>query len=114
MSKGSKRTSEVGGSGRWSAKRKVAAVLRLLKGEDLDTVSRELKVTASTLSEWREVFLANGLAGLKSREVDGRDEKIAALEKALAEAALDLSISRAINVVYERKAGPLALGKSTS
>ena len=62
-----------------------AAVLRLLKGEDLDTVSRELKVTASTLSEWREVFLANELAGLKSREVDSRDEKIAALKKALAE-----------------------------
>jgi transposase len=114
MSKGSKRTSEVGGSGRWSAKRKVAAVLRLLKGEDLDTVSRELKVTASTLSEWREVFLASGLAGLKSREVDGRDEQIAALKKALGENALDLAISREIIRAYERKAGPLAPGKSTS
>jgi hypothetical protein len=71
-------------------------------------------MTASTLSEWREVFPGNALAGLKSREVDGRDEKIAALEKALAETALDLSISRAINVVYERKAGPLVSGKSTS
>jgi transposase len=114
MSKGSKRASEVGGSGRWSAKRKVAAVLRLLKGEDLDTVSRELRVTASTLSEWREVFLANGLAGLKSREVDGRDEQIAALKKALGENALDLAISREIIRAYERKAGPLAPGKSTS
>jgi transposase len=114
MSKGSKRTSEVGGSGRWSAKRKVAAVLRLMKGEDLDTVSRELRVTASTLSEWREVFLANGLAGLKSRELDGRDEQIAALKKALGENALDLAISREIIRAYERKAGPLAPGKSTS
>jgi transposase len=114
MSKGSKRTSEVGGAGRWSAKRKVAAVLRLMKGEDLDTVSRELRVTASTLSEWREVFLANGLAGLKSRELDGRDEQIAALKKALGENALDLAISREIIRAYERKAGPLAPGKSTS
>jgi hypothetical protein len=48
------------------------------------------------------------------REVDGRDEKIAALEKALAETALDPSISRAINATYERKVGPLAPGKSTT
>lgn len=114
MSKSKRRNAEIGGTGRWSARRKMEAVLRLLKGEDLDALSRELKVTAATLSEWREVFLASGIAGLKSREVDGRDEKIAALEKALAETALDLSISRAINTVYERKAGPLAPGKSTS
>jgi len=114
MRRSKRRGNEVGGTGRWSARRKMEAVLRLLKGEDLDALSRELRVTAATLSEWREVFLASGIAGLKSREIDGRDEKIAALEKALAETALDLSISRAINTVYERKAGPLALGKSTS
>jgi transposase len=113
MSKSNRRAAEIGGTGRWSARRKAEAVLRLLKGEDLDTLSRQLKVTAATLSEWRDVFLANGLAGLKSREVDGRDDKIAALEKALAETALDLSVSRAINTAYERRAGPLASGKST-
>ncbi|MBM0108920.1 hypothetical protein JM946_29715, partial [Steroidobacter sp. S1-65] len=42
--------------GRWSAKRKSEAVLRLLKGEDLDTLSRELKVNAATLSGWRDIF----------------------------------------------------------
>lgn len=56
--------------GRWSSKKKLDAVLRLLKGEDLDTLSRELRLNAATLSSWREVFLANGLAGLKSRETD--------------------------------------------
>lgn len=30
--------------------------MRLFKGEDLDTLSRELGVTAATLSEWREAF----------------------------------------------------------
>ena len=113
MSKSNRRVTAIGGTGRWSARRKAEAVLRLVKGEDLDTLSRQLKVTAATLSEWREVFLANALAGLKSREVDGRDEKIVALEKALAETAPDLLISWAINVVYERKVGPLASGKST-
>jgi hypothetical protein len=51
--------------GRWSSKKKMDAVIRLLKGEDLDSLARELRVNGATLSSWREVFLANGLAGLK-------------------------------------------------
>jgi hypothetical protein len=46
----------------------------------------------ATLSEWRDALLAGGTGGPKSREVDGRDEKITVPEK-----ALDLSVSRAIN-----------------
>jgi hypothetical protein len=99
--------------GRWSSRKKMDAVMRLLKGEDLDSLSRELRVNAATLSSWREVFLANGLAGLKSREVDARDEKIGALQKALGETTLNLEISKEINRVYERKHGPLAQGRST-
>jgi transposase len=99
--------------GRWSLRKKMDAVLRLLKGEDLDLLSRELRVNAATLSSWREAFLANGLAGLKSRDVDARDEKIGVLQKALGETALNLEISREINRVYERKHGPLVAGKST-
>ena len=48
------------GRGRWSAKRKFAAVLRLLRGEDLETLSRELGVTAAALSGWRDQFLEGG------------------------------------------------------
>jgi len=99
--------------GRWSAKKKAAVVLRLLKGEELDALSREMRVTAATLSSWREIFLAQGVAGLKSREGDARDEKIVQLQKALGETALNLEISREINRVYERKHGPLVPGKST-
>lgn len=55
---------------RWSAKRKVEAVLRLLRGESLDIVSRELGVKASTLAAWRETFLRSGEEGLKSRRED--------------------------------------------
>lgn len=55
---------------RWSARRKVEAVLRLLRGESLDIVSRELGVKPSTLAEWREVFLRSGQEGLKSRTED--------------------------------------------
>jgi hypothetical protein len=66
--------------GRFSAKRKVAAVVRLLRGEDLDRVSRDLKVTAATLSAWREDFLAGGCANLKSRLPGPQDEEILRLK----------------------------------
>ena len=39
-----------GRGGRMSRQRKRDAVLRLLRGEDLETVSRSLGVTAATLS----------------------------------------------------------------
>ena len=59
--------------GRWTSKRKAEAVLWLLRGEDLDVVSREMKVTAATLSKWRDSFLEGGLAGLKTRGSDPRE-----------------------------------------
>ena len=43
--------------GRFSSRRKAEAVLRLLHGEELDALSRELGVTAATLAQWRERFL---------------------------------------------------------
>ncbi len=49
-----------GVKGRFSGRKKVEAVLRLLRGEDLDVLSRELAITAARLSEWREPFLAAG------------------------------------------------------
>src|SRR4051794_41922478 len=48
----------LGRGGRMSRQRKSAAVLRLLRGEDLETVSRRLGVTAATPSGWREALPA--------------------------------------------------------
>jgi transposase-like protein len=58
---------------RMSAKRKQSAVLRLLRGEALELVSRELGVMAAELTAWRDAFLAAGEASLKTRPADGRD-----------------------------------------
>jgi hypothetical protein len=70
----SERAHHAGGGGstperrrRMSARRKQDAVLRLLRGEDLELLSRQLGVTAADLSGWREAFLAGGEASLKSR-----------------------------------------------
>lgn len=60
-----------GRGGRMSRQRKRDAVLRLLRGEDLELVSRALGVTAATLSGWRDAFLAAGEASLAPRSDDG-------------------------------------------
>jgi hypothetical protein len=74
-----------GERGRFSSRRKTEAVLRLLRGEDLDSLSRELQVTAATLSEWREAFVAGGQAPLESRQPDVRDEEIRGLKALVGE-----------------------------
>jgi hypothetical protein len=65
-----------------SARRKQDAVVRLLRGEDLELLlSRELAVTAAELSGWRDAFLAGGAAALKSRPADARDAAIGRLKE---------------------------------
>src|SRR3954466_11905011 len=63
----------LGRGGRMSRQRKTAAVLRLLRGEDLETVSRELGVTAATLTGRADGFLAGGEAALTSRAASGEE-----------------------------------------
>ncbi len=82
-----------------SAKRKQSAVLRLLRGEDLELLSRELGVPAAELTAWREAFLAAGEAALKTRPADGCDLEIGRLktkvgELTMANELLDAKIER--------------------
>ena len=60
-----------GRGGRMSRQRKTSAVLRLLRGEDLETICRSLGVTAATLSGWRDAFLAAGEAILTTKPATG-------------------------------------------
>jgi hypothetical protein len=66
---------------RMSARRKREAVLRLLRGEDLELLSRELDVIAADLSGWRDAFLAAGETSLKTRPADARDAEIGRLKE---------------------------------
>ena len=74
---------------RMTAKRKQAAVLRVLRGEPLEVVARELRVTAADLSGWRDAFLEGGAESLKSRPRDDRDMRIAQLQAKLGAATMD-------------------------
>ena len=70
---------------RFSARRKEEVVLRLMRGEDLELLSREWGVPAARISGWREAFLAAGKAALKRRSSDMRDEEVMRLRAKLGE-----------------------------
>jgi len=99
------------GRGRWSAKRKFAGVLRLLRGEDLETLSRELGVTAATLSGWRDQFLEGGAANLKAREADVDNEETQRLKSLVADLSMSNELLR--EKIHRMEAGrPLVWRRS--
>ena len=99
------------GRGRWSAKRKYAAVLRVLRGEDLETLTRELGVTAAALSGWRDQFLEGGAANLKAREVDVDNEETQRLKSLVADLSMSNELLR--EKIHRMEAGrPLVWRRS--
>lgn len=98
--------------GRFSSRKKMDVLLRVLRGEDLDLVSREAGITAAKVSEWRDQFVANGQAALKSRDTDGRDDEVARLKALVGDLTMRLELSREA-VQRLRGGAPWATGRST-
>src|SRR3712207_775097 len=96
-----------GGAGperRFSARRKLAAVTRLLRGEPLESVARELNVTAARLSGWRDRALVGAEAAMKERERDSRDDELLRLKAKLGEITM-------ANELLEQKIAALEAGR---
>ena len=96
-----------GRGGRFSAGRKREVVMRLLRGEDLESVSRAVGITVARASHWRAQFLAAGQAGLKSRAPDARDEDHRRLQAKLGELLMETELLYA-KVDQLEAGGPLA------
>ncbi len=101
-----------GRGGRFSVRRKRDVVLRLLRGEDLDSVSREVGITAARTSQWRDQFLAAGQAGLKSRAPDARDDDNRRLQAKIGELLMENELLYT-KVDQLEAGGPLARRRST-
>src|ERR1700753_3993302 len=97
-----------GRGARMSRQRKRDDVLRLLRGEDLDTVSRSLGVTAATLSGWRDAFLDGGEASLATKPVDGEERESDRLKARLGEMLLERELLEQKIALLEGNGGPLA------
>ena len=66
----------------------MGVVLELLRGDDLETLSRRYAVTAATVSAWRDAFLAGGEASLKIRQEELVDENGRRMKSVIAELAM--------------------------
>jgi hypothetical protein len=93
---------------RWHAQRKRDLVLRLLRGESLDVVSRETGVESYRLEEWKKRALASMETGLREREVDREKADLAAAMQRIGELTMENELLR----YKAEKAGPLALRRS--
>ena len=74
---------------RWSLARKREVALRLLRGEPLDALSRELGVEVYRLELWKEKALAGLDAGLKEREGDPLQNQLDAAMRRIGELSME-------------------------
>ena len=68
-------------------------------------------MTISTLTEWRDRFLAAGESGLKSRETEGEDEEKKRLKSVVANISVDNELLRE-KIARLESNRPLAFWKS--
>lgn len=99
--------------GRFSVRRKTEAVLRVLKGETLDAVSRDVGVTAARLASWRDAFIASGTCGLKSRPTTPEEDEVKRLQHLIGEMTIDQHILKARLKQLEDPASPFARRRPT-
>ena len=77
---------------RWSAGRKKQVVLRLLRGESVDALSRELAVPIFRLEEWRDRALTGIDVGLKERENDPIEQQLNDANRRIGELVMEVEI----------------------
>lgn len=93
---------------RWSVARKRAVVLRLLGGESIELLSRELGVPVYKLERWCTKAEAGIEGALKEREADTADSELAAAMRRIGELTMENELLRA---KMERVPGPLVRGR---
>jgi transposase len=77
---------------RWSAQRKTELVLRLLRGESFDSVSRDTQIPAHELESWKRAFLDAGMRGLK-RHVEPEDRELIRTRAKIGELMMRLELA---------------------
>jgi len=94
---------------RWSAARKREVVLRLLRGESVDGLSRELSIEIYRLEQWREKALAGIDESLKMRQNDPLQAELNQAMRRIGELTMENEL------LWERvrKPGPLAKRRSS-
>jgi hypothetical protein len=93
---------------RWSINRKREVVLRLLRGESIQALSRELGVEIHRLERWREKALAGIEEALREREGDPVQVELDSAMRRIGELSMEVELLRE----RARAKDPLAFGRS--
>ena len=93
---------------RWSVARKREVVLRLLRGESVELLSRELGVPIFKLEQWRQKADAALDGALKEREAETASTELAAAMQRIGELSMEVELLRA----RMDKPGPLVRRRS--
>ena len=93
---------------RWSVARKREVVLRLLRGEAAELLSRELGLPIFKLEQWRRKAEAALEGALKEREADPADGQLTAALQRIGELSMENELLRA----RIGRPGPLARRRS--
>ena len=93
---------------RWSAARKREVVLRLLRGEAAELLSRELGLPLFKLEQWRQKAEGALEGALKERDTDPADSQLAAAMQRIGELSMEVELLRA----KMERPGPLARRRS--
>ena len=96
---------------RWSASRKRDVVLRLLRGESLDTVSREVGVELYRLEAWKARALAGIELGLKAQAGEPLAAELDAATRHIGELSMEIERLRERARAAERRL-PVATRRS--
>ena len=85
-------------SARWTAKRRSALIVSILKGEtSIQEAARSHGLTVAEIEDWKDKFLSAGENALRSRPRDEeafKDEQIKKLKQKVGELVLDMDIIR--------------------
>jgi transposase-like protein len=102
---GSAAIAAAGGAGgaevkRWSANRKKEVELRLLRGEPIDALSRELGIETYRLENWRERGLVALDAGLREQGDDPLTQQLDEAKYRIGELSMEIEILRRERQAY--------------
>jgi len=93
---------------RWSANRKKEVVIRLMRGEPVDALSRELGIEIYRLEEWHQKALQGIETALKAREGDPLTTELDAAMRRIGEITMENELLRE----KARRAHPLGFRRS--
>ena len=74
-----------------TSKIKTEIVLSLLRGADMEWLSREYGVSHSDISTWRDLFIENGITGLKPKPNDSR---LSQAERKIGQLQMELELTK--------------------